>query len=115
MSASTPAPTSPIIIYEAAGQAVEVRLDANAQTVWLSLQQLADLFERDKSGISRHLNNIFKEGELDRTAVVAKNATTAADGNKRSAAFLFVDFLHRSAACLWQVGRPSSTMWAWPR
>ena len=94
---------------------MEVRLDANAQAVWLSLQQLADLFERDKSGISRHLNNIFKEGELERGAVVAKNATTAADGNKRSAAFLFVDFLHRSAACLWQVGRPSSTMWAWPR
>lgn len=71
---------APIIIYEDANQAVEVRLDADQQTVWLSLQQLAELFGRDKSGISRHLNNIFKDAELDREAVVAKNATTAADG-----------------------------------
>ena len=77
MPSTTP---TPIIIYEAAGQAVEVRLDAQHDTVWLSLQQLADLFERDKSGISRHLSNIFKAGELDREAVVAKNATTAAYG-----------------------------------
>lgn len=71
---------APIIIYEDAHQAVEVRLDADQQTVWLSLQQLAELFGRDKSGISRHLNNIFKDAELEREAVVAKNATTAADG-----------------------------------
>lgn len=77
MPPNTPAP---IIIYEAAGQAVEVRLDAQHDTVWLSLQPLADLLERDKSAISRHLSNIFKESELDRAAVVAKNATTAADG-----------------------------------
>ena len=93
MSASTPNPTSPIIIYEAAGQAVEVRLDANAQTVWLSLQQLADLFERDKSGISRHLNNIFKEGELEREAVVAKNATTAADGKTYQVEYFNLDVI----------------------
>ena len=93
MSACTPALTSPIIIYEAAGQAVEVRLDANAQTVWLSLQQLADLFERDKSGISRHLNNIFKEGELEREAVVAKNATTAADGKTYQVEYFNLDVI----------------------
>ena len=85
--------TAPIIIYEAAGQAVEVRLDANAQTVWLSLQQLADLFERDKSGISRHLNNIFKEGELERGAVVAKNATTAADGKTYQVEYFNLDVI----------------------
>lgn len=50
------------------------------ESVWLSLNQVADLFDRDKSVISRHLNNIFKSGELKREAVVAKNATTAADG-----------------------------------
>ena len=90
MPTNTPAP---IIIYEAAGQAVEVRLDANAQTVWLSLQQLADLFERDKSGISRHLNNIFKEGELERGAVVAKNATTAADGKTYQVEYFNLDVI----------------------
>ncbi len=51
-----------------------------SETVWLSLLQMAELFERDKSVISRHLNNIFKEGELVRESVVANFATTAADG-----------------------------------
>jgi len=69
-----------MLIYQQAGKAVEVRLDAEHETLWLSLQQMADLFERDKSVISRHLRNIFKEGELTRDSVVAKNATTAADG-----------------------------------
>ncbi len=58
------------------------RLDVRLQedTVWLSLNQMAELFDRNKSVISRHLGNIFREGELSRAAVVAKNATTAADG-----------------------------------
>ena len=49
-------------------------------TVWLSLSQLTELFEVDKSGISRHLKKIFATGELVKDSVVAKNATTAADG-----------------------------------
>jgi len=69
-----------IIIYEDASQAVEVRLDAAQETVWLNLQQMAELFDRDKSVISRHIRNTFKDAELAREAVVAKNATTAADG-----------------------------------
>lgn len=69
---------SEIVIFEDDTQPVEVRLEG--ETLWLSLQQLADLFGRDKSVISRHLRNIFKSGELERESVVAKNATTAADG-----------------------------------
>ena len=57
---------------------VEVLLEKD--TVWLNLNQMADLFERDKSAISRHLRNIFKGEELIRNSVVAKIATTAADG-----------------------------------
>lgn len=59
-----------------------LRLDVSFddETVWLSLNQLVDLFERDKSVISRHIRNLFSEGELERDAVVAKNATTAKDG-----------------------------------
>ena len=97
MTISAPAP---IIIYEAAGQAVEVRLDAQHDTVWLSLQQLADLFERDKSGISRHLSNIFKEGELDREAVVAKNATTAADGKTYQVEYFNLDVIISVGYCV---------------
>lgn len=69
-----------ILIYQEEGKAVEVRLDAGQETLWLNLQQMADLFERDKSVVSRHIRNVFKEGELEREAVVAKKATTASDG-----------------------------------
>ena len=50
------------------------------ETVWLSLDQMAELFQRDKSTISKHIKNIFAEGELTREAVVANFATTATDG-----------------------------------
>jgi prophage maintenance system killer protein len=67
-----------ILIFESDAQQVEVRLEG--ETLWLSLLQLAELFGRDKSVVSRHLKNIFDTNELQRYAVVAKNATTAADG-----------------------------------
>ena len=57
---------------------LEVRIQG--ETAWLSLNQMADLFQRDKSVISRHIKNIFAEGELRPESVVAKHATTAADG-----------------------------------
>ena len=71
---------SEIIIYQSQdGQTkVDVRIDGD--TVWLSLNQIAELFQRDKSVISRHIKNVFEEGELEQNSVVAKNATTAADG-----------------------------------
>lgn len=52
------------------------------ETLWLTLNQVADLFERDKSVISRHLTNIFREGELIRDATVAKNATVQTEGER---------------------------------
>jgi hypothetical protein len=67
-----------IVIYEGGEARVEVRVER--ESVWLSLQQLAELFGRDRSVISRHLKAIFESSELERDSVVAKNATTAADG-----------------------------------
>ena len=69
-----------IIIYQTEdGQAkLDVRLEQ--ETIWLSLDQIAVLFGRDKSVISRHLNNVFKSQELLRDSVVAKDATTESDG-----------------------------------
>ena len=67
-----------IVIFESDSHQVEVRLEG--ETLWLSRAQLAELFGRDKSVISRHLKNILETNELERDAVVAKNATTAADG-----------------------------------
>lgn len=78
-----------IAIYQSEGGAVDVRLDGD--TVWLSLQQIADLFGRDKSVVSRHLRNVFKDGELERPAVVAKNATTATDGKTYQVEYFNLD------------------------
>lgn len=78
-----------IAIYQSEGGAVDVRLDGD--TVWLSLQQMADLFGRDKSVISRHLRNVFNDGELERPTVVAKNATTAADGKTYQVEYFNLD------------------------
>lgn len=69
-----------IIIYETGKHQVDVRMEG--ETLWLSLQQLADLFERDKSVISRHLKNIFESRELDRDRTVAKNATVQMEGER---------------------------------
>jgi len=54
-----------IIIYQEEGKAVDVRLDARHDTVWLRQEQMSQLFERERSVITRHLRNIFKEGELE--------------------------------------------------
>jgi hypothetical protein len=68
---------------------VDVRLDRD--TVWLSLQQMADLFGRDKSVIGKHLRRIFDAGELVRGAVAARNAATAADGKTYQVEFFNLD------------------------
>ena len=78
-----------IVIFEVDSQQMEVRLEG--ETLWLSLQQLAGLFGRDKSVVSRHLKNIFDAKELQREAVVAKNATTAADGKIYQVEFFNLD------------------------
>jgi hypothetical protein len=73
----------------AAGVQLEVRLEG--ETVWLSLTQMAQLFARDKSVISRHLRNIFASGELRRKAAVAETATTAADGKTYQVQYFNLD------------------------
>ena len=68
---------------------VEVTFDND--TVWLSLDQIADLFQRNKSTISRHIKNIFLEGELSRNSVVANFATTGSDGKRYHVDFYNLD------------------------
>ena len=72
--------TNPIHLYTSDDGHIRLQVALEQETVWLSLDQMTVLFERDKSVISRHIRNVFDEGELVREAVVAKNATTAADG-----------------------------------
>ena len=69
-----------IIIYQSDDGLTKIDVNMQDETVWLSLEQMAELFERDKSTISRHIKNIFEEGELSRNSVVANFATTASDG-----------------------------------
>lgn len=71
---------SKIEIYQVESGKTEITVRLDNETVWLSLNQLTELFQKDKSVISRHISNIFKEKELERNSVVAKNATTAKDG-----------------------------------
>lgn len=71
---------SAIMICKARDGHVELNVSLSGETVWLSLNQMSALFDRDKSVISRHLSNIFEINELEKHAVVANFATTAADG-----------------------------------
>ena len=69
-----------IIIYQTEDGQTKLDVQLHDETVWLSLDMMAQLFQRDKSTISRHIKNIFAEGELQTSAVVANFATTASDG-----------------------------------
>ncbi|CUU51606.1 putative DNA-binding protein [Actinobacillus pleuropneumoniae] len=69
-----------VVIFKSIDGSVAVNVQFDEDTAWLSLDQMAELFDRDKSTISRHIKNIFKEGELVQDSVVANFATTALDG-----------------------------------
>ena len=69
-----------IILFENQGVKLEVNL--KDETVWLNLEQMAKLFDRDKSVISRHINNIYKESELERDSTVANFATVQNENSR---------------------------------
>jgi len=74
---------SEIIIYQQDGQAVEVRLDGNLDTVWLNQEQLTVLFDVQKAAISKHLKNIFASGELERGATVSNLEIVRQEGSRK--------------------------------
>ena len=82
-----------IIIYQSEDGAVKVDVRMQNDTVWLSLDLMAKLFQRDKSTISRHIKNIFSEGELSPDSVVANFATTAADGKTYQVEYYNLDVI----------------------
>ena len=69
-----------IVIYQTKDGQASLEVNLVEDTVWLSLNHMVSLFDRDKSVVSRHIKNIFREGELDKRSVAAKYATTASDG-----------------------------------
>ena len=84
---------SNIEIYKTESGETEISVRLEKDSVWLSLAQLTELFQRDKSVISRHLSNLFKERELERNSVVAKYATTANDGKVYQIDFYNLDVI----------------------
>lgn len=85
-----------LAIYQAKDGSIELRQDFDRETIWANLDQIALLFDRDKSVISRHIKNIFKEKELDKKSTVAFFATVQKEGNrevKRSIEFFNLDMI----------------------
>ena len=73
---------SDILIYQAEDGSTKIDVHIEKETVWLSLIQMAELFQRDKSVISRHIKNIYEEGELNNESTVAFFATVQLEGNR---------------------------------
>lgn len=80
-----------IVIYTSPDHETEVRVQFQNNTLWLSLNQIAEFFGRDKSVISRHFRSIFSSDELIQDQVVAKNATTGPDGKTYQVEFYNLD------------------------
>ena len=82
--ANTPStPGGQFLVYRTEDGKLKIDVRFQGETVWLSLTQLADLFQRDRSVISRHIKNLFAEGELVPEGTVAKSATVQDEGGKQ--------------------------------
>lgn len=75
-------PTGEFILYQTDDGRTRIEVRMQDETIWLSLNQLAELFQVDKSGVSRHLKNIFETGELQLAATVANFATVQQEGER---------------------------------
>jgi hypothetical protein len=82
-----------IILYQTEDEQTRVEVLYSDENVWLPLDKIAQLFDRDKSTISRHIKNIFDEGELDKISVVANFATTANDGKTYKVDYFRLDMI----------------------
>ncbi len=71
-----------VALYESSDGEVQLSVKLDEETIWLTSEQMCDLFDRDKSTVSRHLKNIFESGELDRGSTVAKTATVQREGDR---------------------------------
>ena len=81
------------LLYQTPDGDSQIEVTLQNDTVWLSLDQMAELFQRNKSTISRHIKNVLEDGELEEDSVVANFATTATDGKKYSVAYYNLDMI----------------------
>ena len=84
---------SNIIMYTTEDGLTKIETTFEDDTVWLSIDQMAKLFQRDRSVIGKHVRNIFKEGELDKNSVWAKFAYTASDDKDYNVDFYNLDVI----------------------
>ena len=82
-----------IILYRPNELAEHIEVRVEDETVWLTQLQMAELFEATKQNVSLHINNIFKEKELDKDSVVKYSLTTASDGKRYNTAFYNLDVI----------------------
>ncbi|MCR5345479.1 MAG: virulence RhuM family protein [Lachnospiraceae bacterium] len=82
-----------VIIYQTEDGLSKLEVNLKNETVWLSIDQMAELFQRDRSVIGKHIRNIFKEGELEKDSVWAKFAHTASDGKEYNVDFYNLDVI----------------------
>ena len=82
-----------IEIYQSESGSIELSVDSSKDTIWANLNQISQLFDRDKSVISKHIKNIFKTNELNEREVVAFFATTATDGKTYNVLYYNLDVI----------------------
>lgn len=83
----------PIIIYQSEDGHTYIEVKLENETVWLTQQQLCDLYQTSKSNVSEHIKHIFEEGELDENSVVRKFRTTASDGKSYNITYYNLDMI----------------------
>lgn len=82
-----------ILIYQTEDGLTKINVKMQDETVWLTQQQLAELYQSSKSNVSEHIKHIFEEGELDEESVVRKFRTTASDGKNYSVIHYNLDMI----------------------
>lgn len=82
-----------VVVYRTADNTLQLDVQLADETVWLTQQQMTVLFDTSKQNISLHINNIFKEGELDKDSVVKDYLTTATDGKKYHTLYYNLDVI----------------------
>ena len=82
-----------LVIFETNDSAVKLEVPVENETVWLTQAQMAELFDTSKQNISLHINNCFKEGELEKDSVVKDFLTTAADGKRYKTKYYNLDVI----------------------
>ena len=81
-SGATPPPGGQFLVYQTPDGKLKIDVRFEGETVWLTQQQMAELFQTSVPNVSMHIRNVFAEGELQAGSVVKESLTTAADGTR---------------------------------